>query len=605
MGPETDYLIEYDVPGQGGEKDKVRAWVDAHHREVSRGWRILFLDEAHALSQAAMESLLKDVEEPRQGVAFAFATTEPWKLKSALRSRLLELEVRPLDLAEAVDFLQEKADLEEILYEKEGLILLASVKQGHPRDLLGGLEHVDRALGSVTAENVKAIFAIHHLELLVEYFQALAVGDAEAETSAMQRWHDPIVSKVQAIQALLTSIFYNEILGQKVLLDALVDSLGSARAEIASMFCARLNLDHTRKLRPHWEKLMRFWAGCQTSEPQALQLCLSLFENLVNQDLDNEVASVSAADLGLRSSAALQEVGSAHARAIEVTYSPKEVDLIGDRFLSRSDVREIVNRASFFIQHHGRLMNAAFTIYPDGQARAAEEAAIEVVKQFRNKLNALCREAGEDYANITLFERDVGGVFARVIAHIPQLAGIPNYDSVLRSWCEKFEEDDGGNLVVQMDLNPGPFYKKAMRFHWSHVLSLCASLEEDGAPSGSCRLLDDLQVRRRPSGPISGPVLEFSGALRAKAIENACAYHMVSLSAFDAKAWGWIRSGWELKEHADRQQEVDIRQQELAKLDRLWAGDHDRYRIEREKRMNEWAREADSRPRSWVGWWAE
>jgi DNA polymerase III subunit gamma/tau len=209
----------------------------------------------------------------------------------------------------------------------------------------------------------------------------------------------------------------------------------------------------------------------------------------------------------------------------------------------------------------------------------------------------LSRESGEDYANITLFERDVGGVFGRVVAHIPQLAGILNYDSMLRY--------GGGNLVVQMNLNPGPSNKKAVKFHWSQLLSLCASLEGVVSSLAADRLLNDLQVRRRQSGPISDPVLEFSGALRATAIENACAYHMAPLSAFDAKAWRWIRSGWELKEQVDRQQEVDIRQQELAKLDRLWAGDHDRHRIELEKRMNEWAREADSRPRSWVGWWAE
>ena len=44
----------------------------------------------------------------------------------------------------------------------------------------------------------------------------------------------------KAIQALLTSIFYNEILGQKVLIDAFVDSLISERAGILSGFCARL-----------------------------------------------------------------------------------------------------------------------------------------------------------------------------------------------------------------------------------------------------------------------------------------------------------------------------------------------------------------------------
>ena len=86
---------------------------------------------------------------------------------------------------------------EGISYDREGLILLASVKQGHVRDLLGGLEHVAGSFGHVSVENVKSIFCVHHLELLVEYFQALAAADAERQISAMQRWHDPISAKVQ------------------------------------------------------------------------------------------------------------------------------------------------------------------------------------------------------------------------------------------------------------------------------------------------------------------------------------------------------------------------------------------------------------------------
>ena len=106
VDPQGDYLLEYDVPGRGGDKEKVRAWVDAHHRSSSLKWRILFLDEAHALTPAAIDSLLKDVEEPRPGVAFAFATTEPWVLKPTLKSRLMPLEVRPLGVPDAVEFLE-------------------------------------------------------------------------------------------------------------------------------------------------------------------------------------------------------------------------------------------------------------------------------------------------------------------------------------------------------------------------------------------------------------------------------------------------------------------------------------------------------------------
>ena len=90
LGEKQNYLAEYDVPARGGDKDKIRSWVDAHHREVRDGWKVLFFDEAHALTPAAMTSLLKDVEEPKRGIAFAFATTDAWQLTAALRSRLLD-----------------------------------------------------------------------------------------------------------------------------------------------------------------------------------------------------------------------------------------------------------------------------------------------------------------------------------------------------------------------------------------------------------------------------------------------------------------------------------------------------------------------------------
>src|ERR1700722_21031599 len=81
---------------------------------------------------------------------------------------------------------------------------------------------------------------------------------------------EPASLRVVTIESVMAirAIAYRSIWVESELLDALVDSLASARAEIASRFCARLNLDRARGLRPHWEKMMRFWAGCQTSEPR-------------------------------------------------------------------------------------------------------------------------------------------------------------------------------------------------------------------------------------------------------------------------------------------------------------------------------------------------
>jgi hypothetical protein len=606
VGQELDYLVEYDVPASGGEKDKVRAWVEAHHREIRDGWRILFLDEAHALTLAAMTSLLKEVEDSKRGIVFAFATTDPWQLTSALRSRLLEIEVRPLDVADAVEFLESIARREGIAYDREGLILLASVKQGHVRDLLGGLEHVAGAFGHVSAENVKSIFCVHHLELLVEYFQALAAGDSEGQISAMRKWHDPISAKVQGVRAVLTSIFYNEILGQKVLIDAFVDSLISERFGIVSSFCERLNVDSPRKLERFWEKMLSFWAGHQSMDETGLTLCLSLFENLVNRGLTDGVGLISTAVPIAERPPARQEVWSPNVATELISERFSQDGGRTDQYLSRADVREIVNRASFFMQHHGRMMNAAFTVFPGWPDRSSECTAIEAIRLFREKLDCLCSDAGEPHASMTVYERDLDGIFGRVVAHIPQLID-PKYAPVLANWCNGFDDDNSGGPLVNWDQKYGPNDPRSLTFHWDRVLALCGSFDDDGISHSAHSLLDHLRVPRkirRQSGPIRNQLLDFSGALTTESIEKSCMNNMLPLSAFDAQAWSWIRQGWEHKEFVDRKEEIDRRHSELAQVQRLWGTDHDRQLAEEEKLMKKWAHHPQDRYRSWRGWWA-
>ena len=65
--------------------------------------------------------------------------------------------------------------------------------------------------------------------------------------------------------------------------------LTSERVGIVSGFCTRLNVDSPRKLERFWEKMLSFWAGRQSKDETGLALCLSLFENLVNRGLTDEV----------------------------------------------------------------------------------------------------------------------------------------------------------------------------------------------------------------------------------------------------------------------------------------------------------------------------
>lgn len=603
-GASGDCLVEYDVPGSGGDKDAIRAWVDLHNREpIGTNWKILFFDEAHALKPTAVDSLLKDVEEPRAGVLFAFATTEPWELKPTLRSRTLPLEVRPLSVPDGVDFLESIAEREGISYDRDALLLLACVKQGHPRDLLNGLGQVAGLGRGVTVESVKSLFTIHDAESLIEYFLALGRGDAIAQIAAMGRWRERLSSKIQGVQTILTSIYYNELLGRKIVIDALLDTLTADRAMIISAFCSRLGVNRPSELIPYWNVMLDFWSRSRATDDEAARLQLCLFEDLVNRRLQQEalepVVAPSARSRRDSTTAPVPAVIAAPAAEIELACS-------GDQYLRPEHVREIVNRASFFVQHDGQTLNAAFTIYPSWRARSSEAGAIAAIEQFREQLSATWRSEGALLASIATYERDAGGVLGRVVAHVPALVDGLAAEEALIGWCEGLQSDNREDLLVRLEAHQGAPDTRAIRFHWNSVLMLCAVAQDgEGAFGDARRLLDDLRVpthMRRQTGPIRQPVVEFSGALSSASIENARANGMEFLSAFDARAWPWIRKGWERSEHLDRQREIKERRRKLSDIERLWV-DADRRRNEIEKLEASWRHGPETRPRRWRGWW--
>lgn len=603
-GASGDCLIEYDVPGSGGDKDAIRAWADLHHREpTGTKWKILFLDEAHALKPTAVDSLLKDVEEPRTGVLFAFATTEPWELKPTLRSRTLPLEVRPLSVPDGVDFLESIAAREGISYDRDALLLLACVKQGHPRDLLNGLGQVAGLGVGVTVEAVKSLFAIHDAESLIEYLLALGRGDGIGQIAAMGRWRELLSSKIQGVQTLLTSIYYNELLGRNIVIDALLDTLTNDRAVIIAAFCSRLGVAGPSELIPYWNVMLDFWSRSRATDEEAARLQLCLFEDLVNRRLQQEaldpVVARGARSRRVSSSPPVQAVIAAPVSEIELACS-------GDQYLGPAHVRQIVNRASFFVQQHGHAFNAAFTIYPSWRARSSETGAIAAIEQFREQLSATWGLAGAPITSIATYERDAGGVLGRLVAHVPALVDGLAAEEALIGWCEGLQSDNQEDLLVRLEAHQGAPDARAMRFHWNSVLMLCAGAQDgEGAFGDARRLLDDLRVpthMRRQTGPIRHPVMEFSGALSSVSVESARAIGMEFLSAFDARAWLWIRKGWERSEHFDRQREIAERRRKLSDIERLWV-ESDRRRNEIEKLEATWRHGPESRPRRWRGWW--
>lgn len=104
--------------------------------------RVWLIDEAHRWTGNAQDSVLKILEDTPKHVYFILCTTEPTKLKSTIRSRCSEFQVKPLDDEQMKGLLKrivkrEKATLSNEIYDQ-----IIQDSMGHPRRAIVTLEQV-------------------------------------------------------------------------------------------------------------------------------------------------------------------------------------------------------------------------------------------------------------------------------------------------------------------------------------------------------------------------------------------------------------------------------------------------------------------------------
>jgi DNA polymerase-3 subunit gamma/tau len=114
--------------------------------------KVYILDEAHMLSRAAGNALLKTLEEPPEHVVFVLATTEPYKLLDTIRSRAQRFDFLPVPVEVLIDYLGDIAGREGFRATPDGLSGVATHAKGSVRDAMSLLEQV-AALGSGAVES--------------------------------------------------------------------------------------------------------------------------------------------------------------------------------------------------------------------------------------------------------------------------------------------------------------------------------------------------------------------------------------------------------------------------------------------------------------------
>lgn len=142
--------------------------------------RVIILDEAHMLTKAASNALLKTLEEPPEHVHFVLATTEPYRLLDTVRSRSqrFDFHLVPTDLIAA--HLEGVSRSEGYQASPEALTAVARRASGSVRDALSLLEQVAALDGSVTEEGIQRALGVAGRESIMALAEAMASENAAA-----------------------------------------------------------------------------------------------------------------------------------------------------------------------------------------------------------------------------------------------------------------------------------------------------------------------------------------------------------------------------------------------------------------------------------------
>ncbi|HEY6376393.1 MAG TPA: DNA polymerase III subunit gamma/tau [Edaphobacter sp.] len=143
-------VIEIDAATNRGI-DEIRELRDAaRYRPARDKYKIYILDEAHQITDAAFNALLKTLEEPPDHIVFMMATTQPEDIPQTVRSRCQHFSFHAVKLVDILGELRGIAERESVVADEGALALLAEAGDGSMRD---ALSIMDQAIASAPTED--------------------------------------------------------------------------------------------------------------------------------------------------------------------------------------------------------------------------------------------------------------------------------------------------------------------------------------------------------------------------------------------------------------------------------------------------------------------
>jgi DNA polymerase-3 subunit gamma/tau len=181
-------VIEIDAATNRGI-DEIRELREAaRYRPARDRFKIYILDEAHQITDAAFNALLKTLEEPPSHVVFMLATTQPEDIPQTIRSRCQHFSFHAVRFEEILGQLKDLATREGIEADEDALALLSEAGDGSMRDALSILDQaIASSIGRLSAESVRELVGAAPSGVMEDIMLAVSNNSSEDALKIVDR----------------------------------------------------------------------------------------------------------------------------------------------------------------------------------------------------------------------------------------------------------------------------------------------------------------------------------------------------------------------------------------------------------------------------------
>jgi DNA polymerase III subunit gamma/tau len=204
-------VIEIDAATNRGI-DEIRELRDAaRYRPARDRFKIYILDEAHQITDAAFNALLKTLEEPPPHIIFMMATTQAEDIPQTIRSRCQHFSFHAVKFDEIVSQLGAIAAKENIQTDDEALAVLAEAGDGSMRDALSIMDQAIACCGTkLSGELVRGLVGNVGSEVFEDLMSTVSRGSSEEALRTLDRLmtegHNPAHFARQLVRFLRNTV---------------------------------------------------------------------------------------------------------------------------------------------------------------------------------------------------------------------------------------------------------------------------------------------------------------------------------------------------------------------------------------------------------------